>query len=215
MRVTKYEHAALVIDEGGRRLVIDPGGFTRSLGDLTDVDAVVITHEHPDHWTPAQLSGLVASNPSVRVLGPAGVTAAVDAAEIGVTVETVGDGDSVEVGPFALRFAGSEHAVIHSSIPVIDNTGVLVNGVLFHPGDAYTVPPFPVAVLAAPLGAPWLKIGEAMDYVAAVKPEKLFPIHEWTLSATGFGMHLDRLRSMVEPAGADVVALSPGESLDV
>lgn len=213
MRVTKYEHAALVIDEGGRRLVIDPGGFTRPLGDLTDVDAIVVTHEHPDHWTASQLTALRDANPGVSVLGPSGFAAAAESA--GVEVDTIADGDTVEVGPFTLRFAGTTHAVIHESIPLIDNTGVLVNGTLFHPGDSYTVPPFPVDVLAAPLGAPWLKIGEAMDYVAAVKPAKLFPIHEWTLSETGFGMHLDRLRAVVEASGGEAVALSPGDSLEL
>ncbi|RKR73635.1 MBL fold metallo-hydrolase [Frondihabitans australicus] len=215
MQVTKYEHAALVLDEGGRRLVIDPGGFTRSLGDVSAVDGIVITHEHPDHWTPAQLAALVAANPSARVFGPAGVAAAVAAADLGIDVDVVADGDTRAVGPFSLRFAGTHHALIHSSIPIIDNTGVLVNGTLFHPGDSYTLPPVGGVVLAAPVGAPWLKISEAMDYVAAASPSKLFPIHEWTLSPTGLGMHLDRLRSMVEPAGAEVVTLAPGDTLDV
>lgn len=213
MRVTKYEHACLVVEVDGRRLVVDPGGFTRSLAGLTAVDAVVLTHQHPDHWTPDQLRGLLDASPAARILGPAGAAQA--AGDAGFMVETIGDGDTVDVGPFTLRFAGTTHALIHSSVPLIDNTGVLVNGVLFHPGDSYTVPSFPVEVLAAPVGAPWLKIGEAMDYVAAVSPRRLFPIHEWTLSETGFGMHLDRLRSVVEPRGGEAVVIAPGESLDL
>ncbi|ROQ41453.1 L-ascorbate metabolism protein UlaG (beta-lactamase superfamily) [Frondihabitans sp. PhB188] len=213
MLVTKYEHAALVVEVDGQRLVIDPGGFTRPLTDVTDVEGIVITHQHPDHWTPGQIEGLLEANPGARILGPEGVAHALG--EVGFAVETVSDGDVVEVGPFTLRFAGTDHAVIHETLPRVDNTGVLVNDTLFHPGDSYTVPPFDVPVLAAPIGAPWLKIGEAMDYAAAVKPGRAFPIHEKTLSETGLGMHVDRIRAVVEAAGGDVVVLAPGESLEL
>lgn len=211
MRVTKFEHAALVVDESGRLLVIDPGSFTRPLDDLVGVDAIVVTHEHPDHWTPARLSALLAANPAARVFGPAGVVSAL-AAE-GIPATAVVDGETVEAGRFTLLFAGSRHAVIHPSIPVIDNTGVLVNDSLFYPGDAFTVPAFPVSVLATPVGAPWLKISEVMDYVTAVTPKTTFPVHEQTLSPAGFAMHADRLRTATERIGGMAVVLQPGESL--
>jgi L-ascorbate metabolism protein UlaG (beta-lactamase superfamily) len=169
--------------------------------------------EHADHWTPEQLKGLLATNPSASVFGPAGVAAALGAE--GIAVETVTDGDTVEVGPFTLTFAGTDHAVIHESIPVPDNTGVLVNGKLFYPGDAFFVPPFPVEVLAAPVGAPWLKISEAMDYVSAVKPARSFPVHEKTLSDAGFGMHADRIGAVTTAGGGTPSILQPGESLDI
>ncbi|BDZ51226.1 MBL fold metallo-hydrolase [Frondihabitans sucicola] len=212
MRVTKYEHAALVVEEAGHTLVVDPGSFTRPLGDTAHVDAVVVTHAHPDHWTPVQLAALRAANPDVPIFGPAGVVEAL--AGENITATTITDGETVEVGAFTLLFAGTTHAVIHASIPVIDNTGVLVNGTLFYPGDAFTVPAFPVAVLAAPVGAPWLKISEAMDYITAVKPGTSFPVHDQTLSAAGFAMHADRLKAATEAVGGTAVVLQPGDSLD-
>ncbi|MBK0296773.1 MBL fold metallo-hydrolase, partial [Bacillus sp. S34] len=109
--------------------------FTRPV-ETTGVVAVVLTHEHPDHVTPEQLAGILARNPDAVVIGPAGVAAAL--AETGVRIDVVTDGDHRSVGPFDLTFHGTRHNVIHSSIPVIDNTGVLVNGRLFYPGDSYT-----------------------------------------------------------------------------
>ncbi|WP_439691897.1 MBL fold metallo-hydrolase [Curtobacterium sp. SP.BCo] len=211
MEVTKLEHACQIVTEGGARLVIDPGNLTRPV-DVEGVVAVVVTHEHPDHVTPEQLAGILARNPDAVVLGPAGVATAL--ADTGVPVDVVTDGDHRSVGPFELSFHGTRHNVIHASIPVIDNTGVLVNGRLFHPGDSYTVPGVPVEVLAAPVGAPWLKIAEAMDYVAAVAPRRAYPVHEATLSDVGYRMHTGRLRDMVEPDG-EFVVLAPGDSLTV
>ncbi|AIV40407.1 MULTISPECIES: MBL fold metallo-hydrolase [unclassified Curtobacterium] len=210
MEVTKLEHACQVVTKDGARLVLDPGGFTRPV-DVTGVVAVVVTHEHPDHGTPEQLHGILDRNPDAVVLGPSGVAAAL--ADAGITVEVVGDGDHREVGPFTLDLHGARHQRIHSSVPLVDNTGVLVDGRLFHPGDAYTVPGVPVEVLAAPVGAPWLKVEEMMDWIAAVGPRRAYPVHEATLSEIGFAMHTDRQREAL--GDGELVVLRPGESLTI
>ncbi|MGN7189914.1 MBL fold metallo-hydrolase [Curtobacterium sp. MCBA15_004] len=211
MEVTKLEHACQVVTDGEARLVLDPGGLTRPV-DATGVVAVVVTHEHPDHVTPEQLHRILRANPGAVVLGPAGVADAL--ADAGIPVEVVTDGDHRTVGPFTLDFHGARHNVIHASVPVVDNTGVLVGGRLFHPGDAYTVPGVPVEVLAAPVGAPWLKVAEMMDWIAAVAPRRAYPVHEATLSEVGFGMHVDRQREALGDGG-DLVVLRPGESLTI
>ncbi len=124
--------------------------------------------------------------------------------------------DTVEAGPFTLRFFGEKHAVIHESIPVPDNVGVLINGALYYPGDAFTVPEgVEIDTLAAPVGAPWLKIGEAIDFVLAAKPRHAFATHEMTLSVAGKTMGHDRLRWATEQGGGEYVALEPGESIDL
>ncbi len=209
MEVTKLEHACQVLREGDARLVLDPGGFTRPV-DATGVVAVVVTHEHPDHVTPDQVRRILDANPDAVVIGPEGVRAAL--AEADIAVDVVTDGDHRTVGPFSLDFHGTRHQLIHSSVPIVDNTGVLVDGRLFHPGDSYTDPGVPVELLAAPVGAPWLKVAEMMDYVAALAPTRAFPIHEATLSEVGYQAHTARRREAVEPNGT-LVVLRPGESL--
>lgn len=218
MEVTKLEHACQIVTEGSARLVVDPGNFTRPV-DVTGVVAVVVSHEHPDHVTPEQVRRILDANPGAVVIGPAGVARALagagDAGDAGdVVVDVVTAGDRRTVGPFDLSFHGTRHNLIHSSVPIVDNTGVLVNGRLFHPGDSYTVPDVPVDVLAAPVGAPWLKVSEMMDYVLAVGPRLAYPVHEATLSDVGYGMHTGRLREAVEPSGS-LVVLRPGESLTI
>ena len=215
MRVTKHEHAMLVADEGGDLLVIDPGSFTPALPDLSRAVAVVITHEHADHWTPEHLRRIRETAGDIPVFGPPGVADA--AAEFGVTV--VAPGETHRAGPFSLRFFGGRHAVIHSSIPVVDNVGVLVNGTLYYPGDSYAVPTLEggarVPLLAAPVGAPWLKISEAMDFVLAVAPERAFSTHEQTLSPAGLALGRARLAWSVEQGGGSFAPLDAGDSLDV
>lgn len=212
MKLTKLEHAALVLEASGQKLFIDPGSFTTALTETANAAAIVITHEHADHWTPEQLNRVLAMNPGVPIYGPAGVAAA--AGDIAVTV--VAEGDTVEAGPFTLRFFGQKHAVIHSSIPVIDNVGVLVNDELFYPGDAFTIPEgVTVKTLAVPAGAPWLKISEVIDYVLAMKPMRSFPTHEMGLSRSGKDLAGSRIKSATEQNGGTFFPLEPHESLDL
>lgn len=212
MRVTKFEHAALRIDKGDEVLVIDPGSFTAPIDDLRGLVAVVITHEHPDHWTPEHLDRILRAAPGSPIFAPAGVARAAE----GYDITVVAPGDSLTVGSFTLRFFGGRHEVIHSSLPVVENVGVLVDGEFYYPGDSYAVPEgVEVQTLAAPLGAPWLKIGEAMDYVLAVAPRRSFGTHDMTLSVAGKTMHRQRLQWATEQGGGEFFVLEPGESLDV
>lgn len=212
MRVTKHEHAALTIRDSGKTLVVDPGSFTDPLPDDGDVVAVVLTHEHPDHWTPEHLRRILSRAPKAQIIGPQGLAEA--AAGFDVTV--VAPGDRMTVGPFDLEFFGGRHTVIHDSIPVIDNVGVLVNDRLYYPGDSYAVPEArKVKLLAAPVGAPWLKIGDAMDFVLAVRPRLCFGTHDMTLSIIGRTMGRQRLRWATEQGGGEFIELDAGASVDV
>lgn len=212
MRVTKFEHATLRIDQNDETLLIDPGSFTTPLADLGNLVGVVITHEHPDHWTPDHLDRILRDAPGTPIYAPSGVARAAEGYEITV----VAPGDSIEVGGFRLRFFGGTHEVIHSSLPTVENVGVLVNDSLYYPGDSYAIPEgIEVGTLAAPLGAPWLKIGEAMDYVLAVRPRRAFGVHDMTLSVIGRNMHRDRLKWATEQNGGEFFVLEPGESLDL
>ena len=212
MRVTKHEHAALRIESSGKLLLIDPGNFTLPLDDIANAVALVLTHEHADHWTPEHLDRIQEATGGIPIYAPEGVARAVEEHDITV----VEPGQTLEVGPFTLQFFGGLHNVIHESIPVVDNVGVLVDGGFYYPGDSYAVPEgVDVKMLAAPLGAPWLKIGEAIDFVLAVKPRRAFGTHDMTLSTIGRNMHRARLQWATEQNGGEFVELDPGESVSL
>jgi L-ascorbate metabolism protein UlaG (beta-lactamase superfamily) len=212
MRVTKFEHATLTLLEADRTLVIDPGSYTAPLVNLEDVVAIVLTHEHPDHWTPDHLDRLLKAYPGTPIYAPEGVAKAA----AGYDITVVRPGETVDIEPFHLEFFGGTHAVIHESIAGIDNVGVMVNDEFYYPGDSYAVPEGrTVDLLAAPVGAPWLKIGEAMDFVLAVAPRRAFGTHDMTLSVIGKDMGRARLRWAVEQHGGEFVILDPGDSTDL
>ena len=212
MKVTKLEHSCLIVEAADRSVIVDPGSMTTAVVGVSNAVAVVITHEHADHWTAEQLTRILDLSPDARIFGPAGVVAAASAFE----VTAVADGDEHEVGPFTLRFFGGKHAVIHPSIPVVDNIGVLINDELYYAGDSFTIPQgMTVGTLAVPASAPWMKISEAMDYVLAVKPRRSFPVHEMLLSTAGKSLSNTRIKDVTEAGGGEFFALQPNESIDL
>lgn len=208
MKVTKREHATMLVEQDGATLVIDPGSFTEPF-EVDELCAIVITHQHADHWDEAHLKALTEAHPDVPIYGPDGVHRAVTDFEVTI----VHTGDTVEAGPFTLRFFGGTHAQIHRSIPFVDNLGVLVNGRFYYGGDSYAEPDVPVELLAVPAGAPWLKIGDVMDYVLAVSPRRTFSVHEVPLSRVGLRMANARIEWAAGESGGTHTPLEPGESI--
>lgn len=195
MELTKYEHACFTLQKDTQLLVIDPGNFTTDFISPSNVTAIVITHEHSDHFDHEQIAAIAAENPNVVIVGHPSIT---DQIEVFQTISVL-PGDELTTGPFSLRFFGSEHAVIHPDIAPIANLGILVNDLLYYPGDSFVRPDVPVDTLALPVGAPWLKLAEAVNFVHDIKPRFVFPTHDAVLSDIGKGL-ADRLVPQLVPS---------------
>jgi len=211
VRIIKRHHAHLTVDIDGRILVIDPGMFSPTAAE-DGVEAVVVTHEHTDHWTHEHLTAIRARNPDVRIFGPRALAEAAP----DVPVVVIGAGDAVDAGPFDLRFVGGEHAAIHPTLfPASTNVGVVVNGDLYHPGDSYTVPDQPCASVAVPIAGPWHKVAESIDWISQLQPAKAFNLHDDTLSEAGQRMNNDIMARVVSAGGGTYTALAIGDSIEV
>jgi L-ascorbate metabolism protein UlaG (beta-lactamase superfamily) len=115
------------------------------------------------------------------------------------------------VAGLEVRVVGGEHAEIYDGLPGCANVGFVLGGV-YHPGDALHLPDGKVETLLVPVGAPWLKLGEALDFVRSVRPTRAIPIHDALFSAIG-NAGVDRWMNM--KADTDYRRLVPGESLEV
>ena len=212
MELTKHGHACVVLSEGDRRLVIDPGAFTDPSA-LDGADAVLVTHEHADHFAPDVLRAALEADPQLQVWTNGSVAAQLDGPA--GRVHVVGDGDAVEVAGFDVTVHGELHAEIHPEVPRIGNVGFLVGGVVFHPGDAFTVPGEPVATLLLPVHAPWSKTAEVIDYVRAVDADQAYAIHDGLLNDSGLGIVGALLGERGPGTPTPFSRLTPGDCVDL
>ncbi len=209
MYLTKFGHSCVLVEEGADRILVDPGTLSSGFEGLTGLTAVLITHQHPDHVDVAKLGPLLKANPDVQLFADPGAAGALTEGGLNATVVNAGDvldlATSVEV-------FGDAHAVIHYDVPTITNRGFLIGGRLYLPGDSLQVPVVPVEILAVPAGAPWMALKEAIEFVRAVDPTTVFPIHEKVLSNTGMSyLLLEKLK----PADTQWLNLDDGARVEV
>ena len=208
MRLTKYEHSCVLVEDGDARVLIDPGGFSHGFETLAGLTAVLVTHQHGDHLDVERVRALLERNPEARLYTDAGSAAVL--AETGIAATGVQPGERLDVGTTVDVFGG-HHAVIHPDVPVIPNVAYLVGGRFLHPGDSYTIPDVDVEILGMPTNAPWSKAGEVVDYVRALTPDVAIPIHEALLAVPDFYFGLyDRLA----PDETDLRVVTPGDTFE-
>lgn len=212
MRITHFGHSAVLVETDDARVLIDPGNFTDSWHGLSDLDAVLITHIHPDHADPEHLPGLVKANPRAKVYVEPSIVLAEEAGRFPeVGADALAAGEQVVVGDLLVSGVGGQHAVIHPDIPRIGNVGYVLRSegqpTLFHPGDSLAAAPSGVDILAVPMMGPWAAMKETIDFVRAVGSLEGFPIHDGLLSERGRSLIYGRV---VEMTGTRMTDLRTG-----
>ncbi|MFI9595519.1 MBL fold metallo-hydrolase [Nonomuraea sp. NPDC052265] len=185
MHLTKFGHACVRVEKDGRRLVIDPGGLTEPQA-LDGADAILVTHEHFDHFSEETLRRAAEGNPALKIWTNTSVAGRLDG--LGARVTPVGEGEVFAAAGFEVKVHGTWHALIHPDIPRVGNIGFLLDGALFHPGDALTVPDATVDTLLLPVHGPWSTTGQLIDYVRAVALRQSYAVHDGALNEVGTAM---------------------------
>lgn len=181
MRVTKYIHSCILLEEGGEKLLFDPGKFSFIEGrvkpeQFRDVNWIVFTHGHPDHLEPnvvkqiVELSGaIVISNSEVAAMLRAD----------GIAVSVLEDGDKT-FGAFLLHAMPAKHQpILADTLP--QNTAFVVNQTLLNGGDSLD-PALDmhrgIDTLALPVMAPYLTELEVMKYAERIRAKQAIPLHD-------------------------------------
>ncbi|MCP2205483.1 MBL fold metallo-hydrolase [Lentzea flava] len=211
MKLTKFAHACVVLEKDGSKIVLDPGTFTPDAKDaVSGATAVLITHEHFDHFDDALLATALDTDRGLRVFGPQAVLDKLGSHD--GRVQAVKAGDALTVDGFNVTIHGEQHAAIHADIPLVDNLGYLIDETVFHPGDSYFVPRAAVDTLLLPTSGPWTKLGDAVEYVRAIKPRQMIQIHELMLSDLGQNSTRTFLANLT---GIEETLLLPGQSINL
>jgi L-ascorbate metabolism protein UlaG (beta-lactamase superfamily) len=208
MRLTKFGHACVRLEDGDRVLVMDPGTYSEAEA-LVGATGVLVSHEHADHADLDKLEVAVKENPSLTVYGPESWAAGVTD-RLGEHVVGVMSGDSFAAAGFAVQAVGGQHAEIIDGLPGCANLGYVVEGV-YHPGDSLFVPEATVETLLLPASGPWLKLREAIELVRAIKPDRAFPIHDAMLSELG----RRNFDAWLEDEDTNYARIPLGESLEI
>jgi len=219
MKITKFGHCCLLIEDKGVRILTDPGNYTTEQDEIKNINVVLITHEHADHFHIESVKKVLANNPTAHIVTNKAVSSLLKEQKIESHVLNTGElfhvwdkdkaptHEEVSIEAFEVP-----HAVIHESLPRVPNTGFLIADRLFYPGDALINPHKLVEILALPVAGPWIKISEAIDYALELKPKKCFPVHDAGLKSPDVVYRIHKL--VLEPEHIEFVVIDNDASVE-
>jgi L-ascorbate metabolism protein UlaG (beta-lactamase superfamily) len=195
MKIYKIGHCCLTIETSGKRIMTDPGSYSTNQDREKEIDVVLITHEHSDHFHIESLKKVLENNPQAKIITNMSVGKLLEAE--GIAYEILEDGGSRMEGEVLIEGLGEQHIEIYKTWERVQNTGYFIN-----PGKD-------VDILALPVAGPWAKISDAVDYALLIKPRVAFPVHDAGLKNPGMA---HRVPSKVLPEnGIEFVPMLEGD----
>ncbi len=180
MRLTKYPQSCLLLEKDGARLVIDPGNRAMdayTLDDFGALEAVLYTHRHPDHFDERQVDELLERG--VALYANADVCSLIGS---GNAIE-LSEGRTVEIAGFRVAPRDLPHVPLVDGSAGPPNTGYIIDGLLFHPGDGIELQDLTIDALAVPIAGPSISFRDAYRFVESVDAKTALPIHYDTFIA--------------------------------
>ena len=182
MKITKYIHSCLQIEKESDIILFDPGLFTFAEGlvkpsQFQNIQAVVITHKHPDHIDGDSLKQILDNNENAVVLANSDIAEMLS--EKDIETEVFETGKRV-IGSFVLEAYDAPHEpILADELP--RNTAYLIDKNILHPGDSLSKNLFGLKgtqILCLPTMAPWSTELQVYDFAREMSPQYIVPIHD-------------------------------------
>lgn len=175
MNATKYPQSCLVLEKDGRRILIDPGSFMAgkfSAGDLPELNAIFLTHRHPDH-ADADFIRSVLAKKSVPVYGNP------DTKELlgELVSDIIEPGQSVETASFSVKAYDMPHCPMPDGSAGPPNNGYVFDQSFLHAGDGVSVEGLQVENAAIAIAGPDISLRDAADLIKSIGAKKVIPVH--------------------------------------
>lgn len=210
MQITKFGQCCLLIEVEGKKILTDPGRFSVTQNEVTDIDLILITHEHADHLHAESLQTILKNNPRATVITNESVGKILS--DLGIAYEVLPDISQVERCGITLEAFEGKHEEIFEAYGQVQNTGFFIGEKLFYPGDSYLEPQKSVPVLALPVSGPWCKASDALVYAFKVNPTKAFPVHDAVLNADGTALVHGLFEAQLQAKGIEFIRMNNGDT---
>jgi L-ascorbate metabolism protein UlaG (beta-lactamase superfamily) len=220
MKVSKYIHACLLVEEQGEKLLFDPGKFSFIEGrvqpeQFRGVSTLVLTHAHPDHLDFDALRVLLRENAGLRIY--ANSQAFRQMRDDGIEATIFEEGTRT-LGGFTLEAISARHEKILGS-PAPQNTAWMVNGKLLITGDSFDSSLFAytgVELAAVPVMAPYLTEVRVATFVEKLAPKQLLPMHDGYAKDFFLKLRYEAYTKEFAKFGTKFLpAVAPGYSLEI
>lgn len=208
MQISKHLHSCLLVKDQNQTILIDPGNFTYAahaldLNNLNQLDYILITHEHADHFHLPLIKDLLHKFPNVKIISNPSVVTILQTENITASSE----------GNEVIEMETLTHEKLWDKEPP-QNTIFKIFRKLTHPGDSLH---FTTSsdILALPLTAPWGSTTEAVKKALEINPKVIIPIHDFMWKDEIRVAMYERLTDFFKTRGIEFKGLKTGETVEV
>lgn len=212
MKITKYGHCCLLLEVFGLRVLTDPGIWSQGFRELTDINLILITHEHKDHLHIEGVQEILHNNPEAEVVTNASVGKILE--ENGIVYTLIEDKASITRDEVLVEAFAGAHSEIFQDFGLVENTGYLIDERFFYSGDSYTKIDKPVEILALPVAGPWCKSADALRFALEIKPKWVLPVHDAVLNDEGLKLVYGLFENQLKTKGIEFKPLKNFEASD-
>ncbi len=205
MRITKYIHSCLLFEKESDKILFDPGKFSFieekvKPEQFQDIQAIFITHKHPDHIDADALKKILDNNENAVVLANSQIAEMLGEKEI--SAEVFEDGNK-KIASFEIEAFDAPHEkLLADEIP--QNTAYIVDEKILHPGDSYHENLYEkrkTKILCLPTMAPWTTELQTYNFAKKMSPEIIIPIHDGYSKDFFLEMRYDNYEKFFEKDG--------------
>jgi L-ascorbate metabolism protein UlaG (beta-lactamase superfamily) len=207
MKVTRYFQSCLLVEDGDVRVILDPSANDAdNFDNFGKLDAVIYTHEHSDHFDP-ELTAKFA-DAGVKVYANASTAKQMKSPPSKV----VTDGLKWDINGMSVEAKELPHCLMVDGSTSVQNTGYLLAGKFFHPGDGVELEGFSAEVAAVPITGPDISLKDSFVFSRNLSAKLVIPIHYDFIGTKPevFSMFAERTKP-----GFSVKVLGQSESTEV
>ncbi len=181
MKITKYPQSCVLIELKDKKILIDPGNYVYEKTDFKpenwqNIDLILLTHEHSDHYEPKSLKIIKDNNPGAKIFTNTAVSKLL--AKEGFAGQIIGANESINLDNIEIKGIKSQHGPLPSGDPPPDVISFLIDRRILHLGDTIKSSQVPAEVVFIPMcGDVCFSPKEAIKYLKKVKPQLVIPIH--------------------------------------
>lgn len=211
MNITKLVHSCVLIENNGKKILVDPGNYswqnqTVKNSDFSNINSVVITHNHPDHFYDEFVKHVAAESPNAMWYGTQEVVSELE--NMGIRASTTSQNQDI-------TFIESNHADLSpwfNTQP--QHTSYVLFGDVLVSGDCQTLTDMHGArILASAInGGPWGGVVGFCKMVAQMptRPQVVLPLHDWHWNQEARSAIYARLAEVLKNYDATFVPLENG-----
>ncbi len=210
MKLTKFVHSCVLVEHDDKVVLFDPGIFSWNSGlidiaTLPELNAVVVSHKHPDHCGEPFVRELAKAYPDIQWFAP--TDAHDDLRSWGVSnITNQSSGD--------VWITEGNHAPVEPFSNQVNNLVTHWAGVVTQPGDTHEFNESK-DVLLMPVQAPWGTTIRAVNLILELKPRFVLPIHDWMWRDEWREMSYDRIAAALEGSGVTFLRPTNGQVIEV